>query len=207
MIVSSGGCLSVSSVSATTCGQDNGVVTISGASTAYPITVNIYSGSTLIQSAITTTGDVSFINLAPGVYRTYYEDYGGCSGYSESVIVNSSTPVDYGFFIVNDTNCFGATGKLQITGLTGSVPFTYLWSNGSTGTTITGLTASTYSVTVTDSEGCSVTKAVEVVKADPLQMVSFQTVSPSCFAADGSVNLIITGGTGPYFYSGSNGQL
>jgi len=131
--------------------------------------------------------------------------YGGCSGYSESVIVNSSTPVDYGFFIVNDTNCFGATGKLQITGLTGSVPFTYLWSNGSTGTTITGLTASTYSVTVTDSVGCSVTKAVEVVKADPLQMVSFQTVSPSCFAADGSVNLIITGGTGPYFYSGSNG--
>jgi hypothetical protein len=205
IIVSSGGCLSVSSVSATTCGENNGVVTISGASTAYPITVNIYSGTTLIQSAITTTGDVSFINLAPGVYNTYYEDYGGCSGYSESVIVNSSTPVDYGFFIVNDTNCFGATGKLQITGLTGSIPFTYLWSNGSTGTTITGLTASTYSVTVTDSAGCSVTKAVEVVKADPLQMVSFQTVSPSCFAADGSVNLIITGGTGPYFYSGSNG--
>jgi hypothetical protein len=205
IIVSSGGCLSVSSVSATTCGQNNGVVTISGASTAYPITVNIYSGSTLIQSAITTTGDVSFINLAPGVYRTYYEDYGGCSGYSESVIVNSSTPVDYGFFIVNDTNCFGATGKLQITGLTGSVPFTYLWSDGSTGTTITGLTASTYSVTVTDSEGCSVTKAVEVKKADPLQIVSFQTVSPSCFAADGSVNLIITGGTGPFFYSGTNG--
>ena len=35
-------------------------------------------------------------------------------------------------------------------------------------------------------------------------MDSFQTVSPSCFAADGSVNLIITGGTAPYFYSGSN---
>ena len=82
IIVSSGGCLSVSSVSATTCGQNNGVVTISGASTAYPITINIYSGVTLVQSAITTTGDVSFINLAPGVYNTYYEDYGGCSGYS-----------------------------------------------------------------------------------------------------------------------------
>ena len=205
MIVSSGGCLSVSSVSATTCGQNNGTITISGTSTAYPITVSLYSGSSVVQTATTVNGDVTFVNLAAGIYRTYYEDYGGCSGYSESVIVNSSTPLDYGFFVVNDTNCFGATGKLQITGLTGSAPFTYLWSNGSTGTTITGLTASTYTVTVSDSEGCSVIKAVEVFKADPLQIVSFQTVSPSCFAADGSVNLIITGGTGPYFYSGSNG--
>lgn len=205
IIVSSGGCLSVSSVSATTCGQDNGTITISGDSTAYPVNISLYSGNTVVQTLTTLTGDATFINLPAGVYRTYYEDYGGCSGYSESVIVDSSTNVDYGFFVVNDTNCFGATGKLQITGLTGSVPFTYNWSNGSTGTTITGLTASTYTVTVTDSGGCSVTKAVEVKKADPLQIVSFQTVSPSCFAADGSVNIIITGGTGPYFYSGSNG--
>ena len=205
IIVSSGGCLSVSSVSATTCGQNNGVISISGQSTAYPITINLYSGETIVQSAVTTNGELSFVNLAPGVYRTYYEDYGGCSGYSESVIVNSSTSVDYGFFVVDDTNCFGPTGKLQITGLTGSVPFTYLWSDGSTGTTITGLTASTYSVTVSDSAGCSVTKSVEVETADPLQIVSFQTVSPSCFAADGSVNIIITGGTGPFFYSGTNG--
>lgn len=205
IIVSSGGCLSVSSVSATTCGQNNGVISISGQSTAYPITINLYSGDTIVQSAVTTNGELSFVNLASGVYRTYYEDYGGCSGYSESVIVNSSTSVDYGFYVVDDTNCFGPTGKLQITGLTGSVPFTYLWSNGSTGTTITGLTASTYSVTVSDSAGCSLTKSVEVETADPLQIVSFQTVSPSCFAADGSVNIIITGGTGPFFYSGTNG--
>ena len=205
IIVSSGGCLSVSSVSATTCGQNNGVISISGQSTAYPITINLYSGDTIVQSAVTTNGELSFVNLAPGVYRTYYEDYGGCSGYSESVIVNSSTSVDYGFYVVDDTNCFGPTGKLQITGLTGSVPFTYLWSNGSTGTTITGLTASTYSVTVSDSAGCSLTKSVEVETADPLQIVSFQTVTPSCFAADGSVNIIITGGTGPFFYSGTNG--
>lgn len=205
MIVSSGGCLSVSSVSGTTCGQNNGEITISGASTAFPINVTLYSGTTVIQTATTQTGDVTFVNLSPGIYQTYYEDYGGCSGYSESVIVNSSTALDYGFFIVDDTNCFGATGKLQITGLTGSAPFTYLWSNGSTGTTITGLTASTYTVTVSDSAGCSVTKSTEVKKADPLQIVSFQTVSPSCFAADGSVNIIITGGTAPFFYSGTNG--
>ena len=143
ILVSSGGCLDISSVSATTCGNNNGTITISGVSTSFPITVNLYSGSTLVQSAITTNSEVTFINLSPGIYRAYYSDYGGCTGYSESVIVNSSTPVDYNFFIVNDTNCFGATGKLQITGLTGTVPFTYLWSNGSTGTTITGLTAST----------------------------------------------------------------
>jgi len=205
ILVSSGGCLDISSVSATTCGDNNGTITISGASTSFPINVNLYSGTTLVQSAVTTNSEVTFDNLSSGIYRAYYSDYGGCTGYSESVIVNSSTPVDYDFFIVNDTNCFGATGKLQITGLTGSVPFTYLWSNGSTGTTITGLTASTYGVTVTDSNGCSVTKSADVIKTDALQIVSFETTNPSCFSADGTVKIIITGGTGPYFYSGSNG--
>ena len=205
MIVSSGGCLNVVSTSGTTCGLDNGQVVITGTSEAYPITLKIFSGNTEILSGITYNGELTFTNLPSGVLRAYYEDYGGCSGFSESFIIQPSSVLDWGFYVVNDTLCNGNVGKLQITGLTGTPPYTYLWSNGSTGTTITGLTASTYSVTVTDSTGCSSTKSAEIKKTDPLELVSFQTVSPSCFAADGSVNLIVTGGTGPYFYSGTNG--
>lgn len=205
-IVSSGGCLDVASVSATTCGLDNGIITITGASTAYPITIKLFSGSTVVKSGSTTDGTLEFNSLPSGIYDAYYEDYGGCSGYSESIIVLPSTPLDYGFYIVNDTNCYGNVGKVQITGLTGTPPFTYLWNNGSTGTTITGLTADTYTVTVSDSSGCQVVKDAVVNNADPLTIASIQTTSPSCFSGDGTVRIIVTGGTGPFYYSASNGS-
>lgn len=204
-IVSSGGCLDVTSVSGTTCGLDNGSITITGASTAYPITMKIFSGSTVVQSGVTVSGELSFYSLASGIYEVYYEDYGGCSGYSESIIVKPSTSLDYGFYIVDNTNCFGNVGKIIITGLTGTPPYTYLWSDGSTGTTITGLTADTYNVTVTDGSGCEINKSATVNNAPNLEIVSLQTTNPTCFSGNGVVNVIITGGTAPFFYSGSNG--
>lgn len=203
--VSSGGCLNVTSVSGTTCGEDNGVVNLSGNSTAYPITIKLYSATTVVLSGITYDGNLSFTDVPSGVFRAYYEDYGGCTGYSESIIVQPSSQLDWGFYVVNDTTCHGNTGKIQITGLTGSAPYTYLWSNSQTGTTITGLTADTYSVTITDSYGCQKTKSAIVENAEQLSIVTITASTPTCFSANGSATITITGGTGPFFYSGSNG--
>ena len=204
-LVSSGGCLNVSDITHTTCGENNGEILLSGTSNAYPITIILYSAETFITSAITYSNTLGFSNLPSGIYQAYYEDFGGCSGYSESIIINSSNNLDFDFFVVNDTQCFGNVGKLQITGLTGTAPFTYLWSDGSTGTTITGLTAGSYSVTVSDSGGCTKTKVGTVANADPLTIASITGTTPTCFAADGTVTVFVTGGTGPYFYSGNNG--
>lgn len=204
-LVSSGGCLNVSDITHTTCGENNGEILLSGTSNAYPITIILYSAETFITSAITYSNTLGFSNLPSGIYQAHYEDFGGCSGYSESIIINSSNNLDFDFFVVNDTQCFGNVGKLQITGLTGTAPFTYLWSDGSTGTTITGLTAGSYSVTVSDSGGCTKTKVGTVANADPLTIASITGTTPTCFAADGTVTVFVTGGTGPYFYSGSNG--
>lgn len=56
-----------------------------------------------------------------------------------------------------DIVCYGdATGSLGITVGGGTLPYTYLWSNGNTlGNNQTGLTAGTYTVTVTDAHGCT----------------------------------------------------
>jgi len=205
IIVSSGGCLNVSTVSGTTCGENNGVVTLSGTSNAYPITIKLFSGTTEVLSGITYNGVLSFTNVPSGVFRAYYQDYGGCSGYSESIIVQPSSELDWGFYVVDNTSCYGNVGKLQITGLTGTAPYTYLWNNGQTGTTITGLTADTYSVTITDYYGCQKTKSATVNNADPLTIASITATNPTCFSGNGTVTLILTGGTGPFFYSGSNG--
>jgi hypothetical protein len=203
--VSSGGCLNVSEIVHTTCGENNGSITVSGTSSAYPISLKLYSGNTLVTEGTTSSGDLTLGNLPAGIFQAYYEDSGGCSGYSESIIIKPSEILDFGFYSVNDTQCFGSVGKLQITGLTGNAPYTYLWYDGSTGTTITGLTAGTYSVTVTDSGGCTKTKVGTVNTADALGLGSITATTPTCFSADGTITLTITGGTGPYFYSGSNG--
>lgn len=205
-IVSSGGCLNVTSVSATTCGENNGSVTITGSSTAFPTIVKLFSGNTLIQSGTTVSPEITFTSLAGGIYEAYFEDSGGCSGYSESVIVLPSTTLDFDFYVVDNTSCYGNVGKVIITGLTGTPPYTYLWEDGSTGTTITGLTADTYNVTVTDASGCEVTKTATVSNAPQLGIASIQSTSPSCFSGNGTVTITVTGGTAPFYYSGSNGS-
>lgn len=204
-LVSSGGCLNVTSVSGTTCGNNNGSISLSGTSTSFPYTVGLYSGSTLIIETTSTDSTIDFSGIGPGIYRAYYTDAGGCSGYSESIIIQNSTQFDYGFFIVNNTSCFGNTGKLQITGATGVAPYTYYWYDGSTGNTITGLTANTYSVTVTDAVGCETTKSATIVDVPQLSVVSMTGSSPTCFSGDGTVTISVTGGTGPYYYSANNG--
>lgn len=205
-LISSGGCVTVTEINHTSCGDENGSIIVTGGTTSFPVNYYLLSGDTIITTAITENQTIGFSNLPHGVYRVYYEDYGGCSGYSESIIIKNSTQLDWGFYIVNDTQCFGNVGKLQITGLTGTPPYDYLWNNGVTGDTITGLTSSTYSVTVSDSDGCVKTKVGTVENAELLTIAGLTAATPTCFGADGAVTITVTGGTGPFFYSGSNGS-
>ncbi|MBL0053343.1 MAG: SprB repeat-containing protein [Bacteroidetes bacterium] len=54
--------------------------------------------------------------------------------------------------------CFGAsTGSASVVAADGTSGYTYVWSNSNTntGTSITGLACGTYTVTVTDANGCT----------------------------------------------------
>jgi hypothetical protein len=110
--------------------------------------------------------------------------------------------------MVPNSSCGGTPlGKLTVTGLTGQPPISYLWSDGSTGSTITGLTSGPYFVTVTDGYGCQLSKSETVTDVNPIGFGVFTTTPPTCFAADGVITLEITGGTAPYYYSASTGQF
>jgi hypothetical protein len=135
-------------------------------------------------------------------------DLGGCTGRSQNFIVEESEPLNYGLYMVPNSACGGTPiGKITITGITGQPPFTYLWNGGSSGTTITGLTAGGYSVTVTDGYGCQLSKSATVVNVSQLGFGTFTSTPPSCFAADGTISLTVTGGTAPYYYSASTGDV
>jgi SprB repeat len=203
--ISSGISLVVSTVTDTTCGDDNGSVTVVATSDNSDITYYLYSGATLISQQSTTNLTAQFVPLPAGNYNIVGVNASGCSGSTGNFVINESDPFDFGFYVVNDTPCQSPTGKIYVTGQTGNAPYTYLWSNLQTTSSITGLTQGSYSVTVTDSQGCSLNKSVLVELVPSIGLGSWSATTPSCFASDGSLTLTITGGTGPYLYSGSNG--
>ena len=155
--ISSGTCVSITSHTDTTCGQNNGSLTAT-TQNLYGVAKFYLYETTIgyITSGSSATNTFEFNNiLSPGIYYVIGDDGGGCVGKSETCIIQSTETVDYGFYVVNDAGCAVNSGKIFITGLTGTPPYTYLWSNGVTGSSITDLSAATYSVIVTDSTGCA----------------------------------------------------
>lgn len=206
--VSSGVCIDVTGVQDTTCGLNNGSITGSSNSNYSSTNFYLFSGDdTYITSAVTNINQAVFQNLTAGTYYLLVRDIGGCTGFSETIIVEESSPMDFGLYIVPNSSCGGsALGKIYVTGQTGTAPYTYLWNNNQTTSSITGLTSGNYTVTVTDAAGCVVTKNAVISDVEPLGFGSFVVTQPTCFASDGVVTLNITGGTAPYYYSASSGN-
>ena len=207
--VSDGVCTDIENVRDTTCAENNGAISASSTSDYSSSYFYLYnSGGTLVTSAVTNTNLINFTNLTAGTYQIVVQDLGGCTGQSQTIVIQESTPFDYGYYVVPNSACNATPiGKIYITGQTGYYPYTYLWGNGQTGDTITGLTEGTYSVQVTDYVGCTKSKSIVVPKVDPLGFGNFIVSQPGCFQNNGSLTLVITGGTVPYFYSASTGYF
>lgn len=206
--ISSGTCLSIDT-DGTTCGITNGSLTATTEHVYGPIDFYLYDiNDTLINFATGVPNNYVFNGLSPETYYVVADDGGGCTGRSESCIIYNSTPINFGFYVVNNANCVSTSGsgKIYVTGLTGNPPFTYLWSNGETTQYIENLLAGFYSVTVTDNNGCQLVQTTQVLDVAPVTFGSFISTPPTCFNCDGEIEVIIANGTAPYYYSGSNGQ-
>jgi len=207
--VSSGVCCSIVSVQGTTCGLNNGSVTGTSTSLYSSTKFSIYKeDDTFVSSATTNLATAVFTNLTAGTYYLVALDLGGCSGRSQTFIVEDSSPLDFGLYTVPNSTCANLpNGKIFVTGQTGTPPFTYLWSNGATTQSITGLTEGSYSVQVTDSYGCVTSKSTTVEKVPPIGLGVFTATQPNCFSSDGVISMTITGGTAPFYYSASTGDV
>ena len=107
-----------------------------------------------------------------------------------------------------DASCFGSSdGSVTLAASGGTAPYQFV-VNSQTNTTglFTGLSAGTYSVQAIDDTGCPATLQVAIGQPDSLQAIRLID-SVSCYGlADGTATLDISGGSGPYAFSWSNGQ-
>jgi hypothetical protein len=148
--------------------------------------------------------ELAITDLAPGIYFFNITDANnGCSATASIDLVPSGVEIEA--LSVTDLTCFGSQDgaiSVEVSGMT--APYTYLWSSGHTGPGVTGLAAGTYTVTVQNETGCTVTASYAVNQ--PAQLVSFTgSSSASCGGADGSVYINSTeGGDENYSYTWNN---
>jgi uncharacterized protein (DUF2141 family) len=207
--VSNGVCSLIDEVVNTTCGENNGEVTVSSSSDYSSTNFYLYTiDDEFIISATTDTESYTFVGLSGGTYYVVAEDLGGCDGISATFTIEDSVDMDYELYVVPNSSCSGTpSGKIFVTNLIGQPPFTYNWSNGKTTSSITGLTAGSYSVEVIDANGCRKSKTGTVENIDPIGFGFFSADTPTCLSSNGQLTLTITGGTPPYYYSASTGNF
>ena len=203
-VLSSGFCVDQKSY-ISTCGLNNGALSVSATSISLPITFNLYSQTAGFIALITANNtDTTFFNLAPDVYYVDVIDYSNCTGRTATCVINNSGDIDFDLFTINNSNCTNTpTGKIYVYNESGGVPpYTYLWQPTlETTKSISGLSVGSYSVTVTDSVGCAKTKSVNIIDVPLVGVTGFVALQPpDCWQSNGVLQVTITGGTAPYLY-------
>lgn len=141
-------------------------------------------------------------NLAAGIYTVTVTDNGGCTAI-QTVTITEPTAITATVVPV-DATCGNSNGTASVTPTGGTGPYTYLWSNTQTTQQITGLGAGTYSVVITDANGCTSVASGIINNSGAPSVTLNASGNVSCFGlTDGTASVNATGGSGPYTYSWS----
>lgn len=142
--------------------------------------------------------------LPAGTYRVTVTDDSLCTAVDSAVITQPQQITVSG--VVTDVSCFGGNdGQIVASATPSAVPYNYVWSNGSNGATITGLTNGTYTVTVSNQSGCTGTATFNVAQPTRLVLNAPAISNVSCFGgSNGSIAANPGGGTPNYSFNWSN---
>ena len=150
-----------------------------------------------------TTQDLT--GLVAGVYSVTVTDANGCTAVTSVTI--SQPPALTLTTTAQNPDCNGGNdGSIDLTVTGGTAPYSFAWNDNVTAEDRTGLRAGTYSVVVTDANGCTATTSVTLTQPDVLS-ISGAVQPVTCFGqSNGAVSLTVTGGTTPYSFTWTNGN-
>ena len=191
--------ITAATVSSTvSCSGSNGTVDLTVAGGTAPYSYVWTKAGT--SGTYASTEDLS--GLAAGTYTAAITDANGCSFTSQTATVLAATAMTAPATATNVT-CNGAsTGALDITP-SGKTPLTYLWNTGNTTQDLLNVKAGSYSVRITDADGCSNTYPFSVSQPAVLSASATKTddTDVNVSVGNGSINLTVSGGTTPYTYA------
>jgi N-acetyl-anhydromuramyl-L-alanine amidase AmpD len=181
-------------VSQVTCfGNSDGAINLTPISGKAPFQYqwNVGSGSALAQ-------------LQPGSYLLTVTDARGCQT-TDSYTITQPSNLVITTDSVADVSCLDA-GYLAISATGGVGPYTYLWNDGDTMAVLSNLIAGSYSLTVSDANGCTEIGNYTVANISGLTVTNQIDTLVCPDDANASITIATIGGTAPYSYQWNIGQ-
>ncbi len=135
-----------------------------------------------------------FDSLDLGRYIILVTDSHGCTGVDTANIF-APLPLYVDTLMRQDVNCFGdKTGAGIADAQDGTLPYSWIWSNGKTTAIIDSLAKGTYYVTVTDKNNCKFNTSITIDENPKIDLVGVQD-SAKCFgSATGTATVLASGG-------------
>lgn len=162
-----------------------------------------YSWSTSpVQTTQTATG------LCAGTYTLTVTDASGCTDTVSVIIAEPPSVIDNPTF--SDANCLQSDGSITVAPTGGTGTYTYFWAGTSPVTgqgtsTATGLLPGSYTLTITDTPGCTYTFNYLISNLNGPDLLMAHTNAVCNNACDGTASVTASGGAGGFLYSWSPG--
>jgi PKD repeat protein len=137
-------------------------------------------------------------NLSVGTYSVTVSDSYGCVATSSDIEIVQPDLLSASSALSNVTCNGGNNGSIDLSPSGGTTPYTFIWSNGATTEDVQNLIAGTYSVTITDLNGCGLDITTTITEPTAIYAIE-QASSISCFGGnDGTAEVTPYGGVAPY---------
>uniref|UniRef100_UPI0037BE5845 PKD-like domain-containing protein n=1 Tax=Flavobacterium sp. TaxID=239 RepID=UPI0037BE5845 len=173
-----------------------------------PYDYTLLNSANVIVQTITNSTNLNpqFTGLIAGTYSVLVTDANGGTKTVTGLVV--SQPNDIVITpTITEITCYGANNAsitLTVTG--GTAPYQANWSNFATGFYQNNLAAGSYTITITDDNGCTKPITINIIEA-PIFTINPVVTNISCFGANnGSINLNLIGGLAPVVVSWSDGS-
>ena len=171
----------------------------------------------LIPSIIGGTGNFTYLwsngqtnaiasDLGAGLYTLSLSDPNNCVYILQASVTQPSTALDATNLLVNGLDCAGnAVGSLNLNPSGGTPNYTFLWNNNATTSNLSGLSAGTYTVTLTDANGCTATNTAQI-SAPSSPSISLLNLTDENNQIGGAIEIALSGGQAPYQVRWNTGQ-
>ncbi len=181
-------------------GNDGSInLSVSGGNAPYS-----YTWINAANQNIAVTQDL--LQIPADTFTVTITDANGCVSTMNQAISEPELPLSSTSAVTN-VLCFGnSTGSIAINAAGGTIPYTYNWVSGQNTSTISNLSAGTYSFTITDFNGCNLSGNLNVTQPNAPLSITNSLVNVTCNGfMNGSINTSVSGGTLPYDFNWSNG--